>query len=364
MKQRTNSQNKKIGMLSAGGVVLSQGFEAVLLPLLFYASFMFVMSNDNGIAYSAGIMSLKELISLIMIIVYLGPKIIIKAWKLMIKKKNIYFILSGIFGTAMGNLFFIVGIVLAGPSYGVILTAFYPIFAIVLNKMVYKEKDNWISKLGMLISILSGALFVALPVIIGGGTIEGKTIAGMCCGLLAGFFWAMEGLLLRIAMDKNPKVTQKEVIAIRTITVVITTWVIFVPISMAINYGVTGTMFNTYSELIGKLFYKDQAWIVWLVLFAAGFNVLLLRIMHTTAIELIGQKLTAIIDTNNFIVPSVFALILQFLPGHPGQEFTDSLLAWYLWFLLLPLSIGLILVLVYHGKQKVIPFKDIFKKKK
>ncbi|TCG11674.1 EamA family transporter [Mycoplasma todarodis] len=362
MKQRTDSQNKKIGMLAAGGVVFSQGFEAVLLPLLFYAGFMVAISNNDGIAYSAGVMSLKELISLIMIVVYLGPKIIMKALKLMSQKKNFFFILSGIFGTAMGNLFFIVGIVLAGPSYGVILTAFYPIFAIGLNKIIFKEKDNWISKVGMLISILSGALFVVLPVVIGGGEINNRVIAGMCCGLLAGFFWAMEGLLLRLAMDRNPDVTQKEVIAIRTMTVVITTWVVFVPISMGINYGVTGTMFNTYSGLIGRLFYEKQAWIVWVVLFAAGFNVLLLRIMHTSAIEMIGQKLTAIIDTNNFIIPSVFALVMQFLPGVPGVTFTESLLAWYLWFLLLPLSIGLMLVLVFHGKQEVIPLKELLKK--
>ncbi len=362
MKLKTNNVKKRTGMLAAGGVVLSQGFEAVLLPLLFYATFMFGLSNNNGIAYSAGIMSIKELLSLIMIGIYLGPKIILKAIKLMSQKKNIYFILSGILGTALGNLFFIVGIVLSGPSYGVILTAFYPIFAIMLNKIAYKEKDNWISKIGMIISILSGACFVALPVLIGGGSITDKTLAGMCCGLLAGFFWAMEGLLLRIAMDRNPTVNQKEVIAIRTMTVVITTWIIFVPISIAINYGVTGNYFNTYTQLIGKLFYEKEAWIVWLILMAAGFNILILRIMHTSAIELIGQKLTAIIDTNNFIVPSIFALVLQFLPGEPGIAFTNSLLAWYLWFLLFPLSTGLILVLVFHGKDKVIKIKEIFKR--
>ncbi|CAM9139533.1 EamA family transporter [Mycoplasma todarodis] len=364
MKQRLNPKNRKLGIFAASGVVLTQGFEAVLLPLLFYATFMFEISNNNGIAYSAGIMSLKELFSLIIAVFYLGPKIIKHSLKLMSQKKNIWFVLSGTFGTAMGNIFFIVGIVMAGPSYGVILTAFYPIFAIGLNKLVYKENDNWVSKLGMLISILSGALFVILPVLISGGTISAWTIGGMCCGLLAGFFWALEGFFLRIAMDKNPEVKQKEAIAIRTISVAITTWVLIVPISIGVNYAITGDVFNTYTKLIGRLFYEKQAWIVWLVLFFAGLNVIILRIMHTTAIKYIGQKLTAIIDTNNFIIPSIFALVLQFLPGNPGLEFTNSLLAWYLWFLLLPLSVGLTLVLVYHGKSEIKPIKELIRKTK
>ncbi|NQZ29572.1 MAG: EamA family transporter [Mycoplasmatales bacterium] len=362
MKQRLNPKNRKAGIFAASGVVLTQGLEAVLLPLLFYVTFMFEISNNNGIAYSAGIMSLKELFSLIIAIFYLGPKIIKHSLKLMSQKKNIWFVLSGTFGTTMGNIFFIVGIVMAGPSYGVILTAFYPIFAIGLNKLVYKENDNWVSKLGMLISILSGALFVILPVLVGGGTISVWTIGGMCCGLLAGFFWALEGFLLRIAMDKNPEVKQKEAIAIRTISVAITTWILIVPISIGVNSAITGNVFNTYTKLIGRLFYEKQAWIVWLVLFLAGLNVMILRIMHTTAIKYIGQKLTAIIDTNNFIVPSIFALVLQFIPGNPGLEFTKSLLAWYLWFLLLPLSVGLTLVLVYHGKTKVKPIKEFIRK--
>ncbi len=363
MKQRTESRTKKMGILAASGVVISQGFEAVLLPLLFYASFMFTISEMNGIAYSAGIMSIKELISLFLIFAYLGHKVIIKSIKLMLQKRNFGFILAGFFGTSMGNLFFIVGIVLAGPSYGVILTAFYPVFAIAMNKIIYRDKDNWLSKIGILFSVLSGALFVILPVIIGGGSITSKTIAGMCCGLLAGFFWALEGLLLRKSMDKNPDVTQKEVIAIRTIMVVLTTWIVFVPISIGINNGITHHSFNTYNELYGRLFTNKDAVIVWTILFIAGLNILLMRIMHTNAIEMIGQKLTAIIDTNNFIIPSIFALVLQNLPGIPGTQFKDSLLEWYLWLLLIPLSLGLILVLVFHGKQEIQCFKRIFKDK-
>ncbi|TCG11018.1 hypothetical protein C4B24_03270 [Mycoplasma marinum] len=284
-------------------------------------------------------------------------------------KEICFFILSGTLGTATGNLLFIIGIILAGPSYGVILTALYPVFAIGLNKIICKEKDNWLSKMGIVFSIISGALFVIIPSAIGGGKIDAKKIMGMACGLFAGFFWALDGLFLKIAMKKNPNVTQKEALAIKTVSVSLTTWIIFIPISMGINHLFKQTgepFFNIFTDFFGPLFTNDNAWIVWIILLIAGLNIVILRILHTMSIDLIGQKLTAIIDTNNFIIPSLFALVLQFLPGIPGQEFRNSLFIPYLWLLLIPLCIGLALIIIYHGKKEIpnfkIALKEIFKR--
>ncbi len=364
---KINVSTKTKGMWSATGVVFTQGFEAVLLPFLLFATFMFDIQKDHGIIYSSVIMSIKELISLVLIFTYMGWKTIKSSFKIMKKSKNKCFIFSGIFGTGLGNFLFITGIILAGPAYGVILSAFYPIFAILLNKIFLKEKDNWIVSVGVIVTIISGVLFVALPIITKAEPISNpvKMYGGMFCGLGAGMFWALEGLLLKKAMEKNNKVTKKQIVIIRTFSVTISSFLIFLPISLATDSIINRSFFNVFSEMYGALFKNYQAWIVWLILFIAGFNILILRILHTTAIKNIGQKMTAIIDTNNFIVPAIFSVILSHImrDSNTQQSFeTSQLDPPMLWIIMIPLSLGLLLVLLFHGAEEVPKPKELVKK--
>jgi len=46
---------------------------------------------------------------------------------------------------------------------------------------------------------------------------------------------------------------------------------------------------------------------------AISVNIFILRLLHTYALKTIGPKLTATIDTNNFLVPTIFAEFFQFL---------------------------------------------------
>ena len=48
---------------------------------------------------------------------------------------------------------------------------------------------------------------------------------------------------------------------------------------------------------------------------AIAINILVLRYMHVLALEHIGPKMTAIIDTNNFLVPAILAEGLYYLPN-------------------------------------------------
>ncbi len=366
---KLNLSTKTKGLWSATGVVFTQGFEAVLLPFLLFASFMVSYHEKHGVVYASFVMSIKELISLIMIFAYIGSKTIKSAFKIMKDKRNIGFILSGVFGTGLGNIMFITGIVLAGPAYGVILSAFYPIFAILFNKIFFKEPDNWIVKIGVILTIIAGTLFIGLPIILSASpTIPyGKMYGGMFCGFGAGLFWALEGLLLKKSMEKNNKVTKQEIVVIRTFSVTMSVFLLFLPLSIGIDTAINQKFLNVFKDLYVSIFTNSQAWIVWLVLILAGLNIVILRIMHTTAIENIGQKLTAIIDTNNFIVPAVFAVVLSnIMRDSKTQEvFSHSQLnPPELWLIILPLSIGLLLVMLFHGAEDPPSPKDLWKKLK
>ncbi|MCP4337189.1 MAG: EamA family transporter [Mycoplasma sp.] len=364
-----NLSTKTKGIWSATGVVFTQGLEAILLPFLLFAIFMQSSKENHGISFASVVMSIKEFISLVIICSFLGIKVIKSSFKLITKKKNFIFILSGVIGTGLGNLFFITGIILAGPAYGVILSAFYPVFAILFNKIFFNEKDNWIVKLGVVITIIGGLLFVILPVILketNKNLSKNNLYIGMFCGLVSGLFWALEGVLLKKAMQKNKKVTKKEIIVIRTFSVTIASFLLFLPISMIIDTSINKKFYNIFTELYYKIFADKQAWIVWTVLILAGLNIVILRILHTTAIEKIGQKMTAIIDTNNFIIPSIFSVLLKnIMKVSPVQKvFADSQLdPWYLWFILIPLSIGLLLVMWFHGVEDPPNFKKIITEK-
>ncbi|TCG11019.1 hypothetical protein [Mycoplasma marinum] len=85
-----HSKHRKKGIFAASGVVLTQGLEAVMLPIIFYAGFMFIISKNNGIAYSSGIMSIKETFSLVLLTIYLGPTIMKRVIKLMTQKKYVF----------------------------------------------------------------------------------------------------------------------------------------------------------------------------------------------------------------------------------------------------------------------------------
>ncbi len=361
--------NKQRGVASAVGVIFTQGFEAILLTLILFAPFMVDIKDKNGIAYSAGVMSIKELISLLISLIYFGPKVLKKAFKIIANPKMKLFTISGIVGTGLGNLTFILGVVLAGPSKGVILTSFYPIFAIILNKLFFKEKDNWLSWLGMIIAVLGGGLFVAIPGIIqykNTGIMEWKTIAGILLGLLAGFFWALEGLLLKKGMNKHKAINNEEIVLVRTIVVTLSTFIFFIPVSILFNKAINHNWFNVYSGMWKPLFTDDKSWIVWLIMFFASLNIFLLRIMHTKALELIGQKLSSIIDSNNFILPPLLALAFRYIGGAPGVAFQNGIISeWYLWLLMVPISIGLLMVVIFHGnnniKRKYL-YKKIIKK--
>ena len=84
----------------------------------------------------------------------------------------------------------------------------------------------------------------------------------------------------------------------------------------------TGGPFHHFAQIFSD-------WKSGLIMLAIAVNILILRYLHVLALEHIGPKLTAIIDTNNFLIPAVFAEVLQFLPnGSDGRSNKFDVIPW------------------------------------
>ena len=342
---KTKSQTKK-GVIFATGVAFLQGFEGLIFNLFVLGFTAFIVNTPEFTAASLG---LKETFTLIVTAIIMGPKIIKGALSKIKSKQGLYFMIAGSLGTAFGNFFYILGIALAGSGYGVVLTAFYPIFSMLLMKFYNKEKENKLVWIGLTISVVSGLLFVSLPTLIKGGKFDTELIIGMLMGLVAAMFWAIEGFFIKKGMDVKGGVafTNSEIILSRSSSSFLTTMIVIMPLMML--YG------NTFS-LYGQIM-SDWRTIIVVVLMVA--NLIALRFIHIHAISLIGPKLTAIIDSNNFIVPAIFVLVLQFIPGAVGIQFATGIVEWWAFLLMIPIAIGVFMVIHFREKKQEVMDKPI-----
>ena len=339
----TKRKNRKIGFLSAGGVAIGQGLEGILFQFLLVIFTAEIVENN---AFGTAVMAFKETISIVLSILIFGPSLFITVIKKFRQKQSLYFVLSSVIGTSVGNILYILAVAQAGSSYGVILTAMYPIFSILLIKFFLKEKENWKVWLGVSISVLSGILFLFLPTILKRGEeVDSKRFIGMILGLLAAFFWAVEGIFLKKGMNlkipKNKKqFTNKEIVITRNIFSCLSTYIFIIPIMF-----IFGNSFSHFYSLI-------LDWRAVMIVGSIAINIVILRFFHIYAIEKIGPKLTATIDTNNFLVPTLFAEILQLinLKNSNGEPIFDPV-AWWAYFLIIPIAIGVIMV-VYFNEDK------------
>ena len=172
------------------------------------------------------------------------------------------------------------------------------------------------------------------------------TVLGMGFGLLAAFLWAFESVFIKLGMDtKGAKFTNKEIVLTRSIFTTVSTWIIIMPVMLFVPNTVGGPFYH-----FGQIF---SHWDSGLTMLSIAVNILILRYLHVLALEQIGPKLTAIIDTNNFLIPAVFAEVLQFLPnGKDGRSNGFDVIPWWSFLLLIPLLIGVYLVLVFHKNKE------------
>ena len=337
---KTKKQNKK-GIAFATGVAFLQGFEGLIFNLFVLGGFgMLILATPE---FSAATLAVKETFTLLITMIIIGPKIVKSVINKMRSKQGVYFILAGSIGTAFGNFFYILGIGLAGSGYGVILTAFYPIFSMLLIKFYNKEKEPKLVWVGVAMSVMSGLLFVTIPVIISGDNFNINQILGMLMGLFAAFFWAIEGFFIKKGMDYKCKeeFTTAEIILSRSLSSFVATMILIMPVTMLF-----GNSFNYFGKILSD-------WRTILVALLMVTNLIILRFIHIHAISLIGPKLTAIIDSNNFLVPAIFIEFLQFIPGIVGDSYEKGLVEWWAFLLMIPIAVGVFMVIYFRSRVKI-----------
>jgi len=330
--------SKKIkGTLLASWVAIAQGFESVLFNFFVVIVSIGVLSSP---AFAAAELGVKELLMFITTPLFFGPRKFISALKALRTKKGMIYFLSGFIGNATGNLFFILGVAQAGSGYGIVLNSLYPLFSFILIKAFMKKgAANWKVILGIFISLISAAAFILLPSLLSheGREVDPKTIMGMIFGLLAGLFWALDGVIIHIGnRRKEIEVSSKEIIIIRSGATSLSVWMIGMPLML-----IFGPTFMSVATILGN-------WESMLIIAALVFNLYFIRIAMIAAIDNIGPRMTAVIDNNAFAVGALIAIPLQFIPGVIGNKFSEDFMVWWAYLLLIPLIFGSIIVIYFE----------------
>lgn len=266
------------------------------------------------------------------------------AFKRLFRKEGKFLIMYGLF-TSTGDFFYVLSFTFAGSSFGPVLTTLYPIFSLILLRLIFKERQNAKVWAGVALSIVSGLLFMLLPSVLLGAEFNVFKFVGMLCGMIAASLWAMEGMLIKKAFDKSTSkpLANPEILILRSFSSLIVSTVILFPIGFIPFHGIMHNPFSMVEKIITD-------WRAIMIIISIAISVLLLRLFHANAIKKIGPKLTAIIDTNNFIVPAFLALFISL--GDPRNAADNTVLfetfTWWLWLLVIPLAVGVYMVLYFE----------------
>lgn len=132
------TKKKVAGITSASMVALFQGLEGVIFT--FFGLVISVASVFTTTSFSVASIFLREMIVVSGISIAFMPYLK-KALKRLLKKEGKYLLLSGFF-TATGDFFYVLSFTFAGASFGPVLTTLYPIFSLILLRILFKEKQN------------------------------------------------------------------------------------------------------------------------------------------------------------------------------------------------------------------------------
>lgn len=353
---------KAKGVTAAGSVALLQGTEAIFFTLL---GLFFIKSIFSSPEFVTGELAVKESLCFV-ILSLVFSKYLKSAFKAIKTKKGFTFAISGMI-TGMGNMIYIIAVALAGSSYGVILTALYPVFSMLFMRMLFKDRQTRLVWIGAALAVIGGLLFISLPAILNPEEINTKRIIGMVLGVVAACLWALEGIFMKKGSDvKGPTIIGQEVVLIRTAFSALLTLAVLMPVMALPCFHTSG---HTSFHWFGQIFTNYK---VVLIVLATATSVAVLRLIHIFAIKTIGPKLTAIVDANNFLVPSFISIFLamtgaQFLiDRNPlSGDYMKAIdlfvpMIWWAWFLVIPIFIGVLMV-VYFEKQDSLK-KEVIKK--
>ena len=336
------------GMLCSGYVALSQGWEGMLFSLLGLVVLQEVTEKES---FTTAVLGVKELMGAVLAAIIMGKGLFAAIKKVGTKKGLLYF-LSGMW-TSIGNLCYLLGVALAGSTYGVILASLYPAFSLILMKVFFRSKQTVLAWVGVLIMLTAAIMMTILPDLAKGklNEIDMTKVAGMLISGLAALFWGFEGIFIQKGSEaKGPEFSDKEAMFVRTAASAATAIVLIMPMMSFFNHSA----WDQYKEF-GHI-WSDYK--LFLLVSAASLNVVILRIAHVIAVDNVGPGMTAIISNNSFIVPAFFGLFLAI----PTFTFKGSTAAdpqylfppidWISWVLMIPIVIGLFMVIYFEKPRK------------
>ena len=343
MKINLKIKSKKTkGVIASSFVMFLQGWEGVILmTFALLATFAGIISSP---AFAAASLFAKEVFTLTLSILIFGNKNLLQIIKKGFTKIGMQYSLGFIIGSSLGGLFYILAIAMAGTGYGQMLTSMYPVFTILIVKTLFKDqKITPIVWLGIVLTIIGGALFISLPPLLEGSNFGYKQIIGILFGAITALCWSVEGIIINKIQRQNSAWKDSELIIWKTISTFLFISIIIMPITSFWNnpYKITGDMFSNWKAL--------------LITISLSVNLIFMRILYTYSINNAGVQLTSIIDTNNFLVGPLISAIIFSISKYEYNDGNHRLIyesiAWWSWLMVIPILIGVLLV-VYNSSKK------------
>lgn len=132
------TKKKAIGITSASMVALFQGLEGVIFTL--FGLVISVAAVFTTTSFSVAAIFMREIFVVVGVTVMFYPYLQ-DAFKRLFRKEGKFLIMSGLF-TSTGDFFYVLSFTFAGSSFGPVLTTLYPIFSLILLRLIFKERQN------------------------------------------------------------------------------------------------------------------------------------------------------------------------------------------------------------------------------
>ena len=330
----------KKGVIASLGVMFLQGWEGIII-MLFGLIAVFAVSFQSVHFVAASLLA-KEIFTLLLSVIFFGNKRLVKIVKNGFSKVGALYAIGFIIGSGIGNVFYMLAIMFAGTGYGTILTSLYPIFSYILLKIFFKDKTRPIIWLGVVITLVGGALFILLPSLLNSNKgLKLKHVLGIVFGAMTALCWSIEGLI--IGKQSKNKWSNKDLLVWKSIVVLIFIASIIMP--LAIMFG---NSFLMFSKIMSN-------WKSLIILVILAINLLVMRLLYTYSINNAGVKTTAIIDSNNYLVGPIISIILYYtidplMNGGLNVSLYKPII-WWAWFLVIPIVIGVFIVIYFNKKH-------------
>lgn len=330
----------KKGIIASFGVMLFQGWEGIII-MLFGLIAVFAASFQS-VQFIAASLWAKEAFTLVLSIIIFGNKRLIKIVKNGLSWTGFSYAIGFIIGSGLGSIFYMLAIMNAGTGYGLILTSLYPIFSYILLKIFFKEKTRPIIWIGVVLTLVGGALFILLPSLLDSNKgFEWKHIIGVAFGAMTALCWSVEGLI--ISKQSESKWTNKDLVVWKSIVVFMFISIVVMPFSM-----IFGNSFSLFGKIMAN-------WESLLITVGLAVNLVIMRLLYTYSINNAGVKTTAIIDSNNYLVSPIISLILFYtinplINDGSGTSLYEPIV-WWSWLLVIPIVIGVFIVIYFNKKH-------------